>query len=188
MHCEVAGWRAPQRTDPLHTRPGNCLRARADREHIMRLIIAALAVLTAATGAIAQALQADHADDGPMAITLHADVRLTRSGTAMRLVQGNGAAAEATINPSLINLVVKAGRWWSVLREGQVDITTLATREGVKAPYMTRVLRLVFLSPAVIDAILAGRQSGGTTVTELTLGHGVPASWDQQKLALLPAS
>ena len=133
-------------------------------------------------------LEVGRDDDGAAAIMLHADVRLTRSGNAMRLVQGNGLAAVGATNPSLIKLVVKARRWWSVLREGQVDITTLATREGVKAPYMTRVLRLVFLSPAVIDAILAGRQSGGTTVTELTLGHGVPASWDQQKLALLPAS
>ncbi len=103
----------------------------------------------------------------------------------MRPIQDNGAPATATLNPSLIKLLIKARRWWATLREGEVDIKTLAAREGVQAPYLTRVLRLAFLSPAVVDAILSGRQSATATVTELTLGSGVDPNWAAQREQLM---
>jgi site-specific DNA recombinase len=137
------------------------------------------------TAAIAAALNVEREDDAPDTITLTSDVRLTRSGTAMRMIQHNGSPITATLNPSLIKLLVKARRWWATLREGEVDIKTLARREGVQAPYLTRVLRLAFLSPAVVDAMLAGRQSSTATVTELTLGSGVHPDWATQRRQLM---
>jgi hypothetical protein len=75
---------------------------------------------------------------------------------AVRLVHTSGAAAETLPSPSLIKLVIKARRWWAILRAGEIDITRLAAREGVTPSYMTRVVRLAFLSPAIVDAIVSG--------------------------------
>jgi hypothetical protein len=59
-------------------------------------------------------------------------------------------------NASKVRLLLKARRWWNELRKGEVDIKTLASNEGVQASYVTRVVRLAFLAPAVVDTILAG--------------------------------
>lgn len=86
---------------------------------------------------------------------------------------------------SLVGLLVQARRWWAVLRTGEINTTELAKREGVTPSYLTRVVRLAFLAPAVTDAILAGRQRMGVTVGRLTLGEPFPADWQAQKESLL---
>ena len=54
MHCEETGWREDGRGDTLGCRTMPLPRNRLDREHTMRLAIAALALMTAAPGAVAQ--------------------------------------------------------------------------------------------------------------------------------------
>jgi hypothetical protein len=140
------------------------------------------------TRAIAETLNVTRDDAAPDTITVTSDVRLTRSGRAMRLIQGNGASPSNAPNPSLIKLLLKARRWWAQLRVGDIDITTLATHEGVQAPYITRVVRLAFLSPAVVEAILAGAIRSGVDGAALTATGGVPACWSQQRDAILPGN
>jgi hypothetical protein len=53
MHCEETGWREDGRGDTLGCRTMPLPRSRLDREHTLRLAIAALARMTA-TGAVAQ--------------------------------------------------------------------------------------------------------------------------------------
>jgi hypothetical protein len=82
--------------------------------------------------------------------------------------------------------VLKARRWWELLQAGEIDIKTLAAREGVGASWITRVLRLAFLSPAVIDAVLAGRLRAGVDAAALTATGAVDASWAAQQQLILP--
>jgi site-specific DNA recombinase len=49
------------------------------------------------------------------------------------------------------------------------------------------VLRLAFLSPAVTDAILAGKVRSHVDVGALTATEAVSPSWAVQRDALLPA-
>jgi site-specific DNA recombinase len=51
---------------------------------------------------------------------------------------------------------------------------------------MTRVFRLAFLAPSVVEAILAGRQRQGVTANMLTLHHQLSERWGEQERALLP--
>lgn len=118
-------------------------------------------------------------------LTLTSAARVTRTGRVVKLVDVGGAPLVAAPDTSLLRLVAKAHRWWGELRKGELDISSLSTREGVKPSYMTRVLRLAFLSPAVTDALLKGRQSASATVSELTLGCGVAASWAEQSRVLV---
>ncbi|WP_085810848.1 recombinase family protein [Sphingomonas sp. TZW2008] len=119
-------------------------------------------------------------------IKLDRSVRLTRSGGSIRLTED--AACSATVpDPSLVRLLRLARRWWSELRQGQLDITRLAERENVSATYLTRVVRLAFLSPLVADAILTGRQRVGVTGKKLTVDTPPVASWRNQERILLAA-
>ena len=161
---------------------------------LLRLLVTEVRVLDGyieidcGTNEIADALGVALATDAPAVTTLVADGRLTRSGRAMRLIQNDGTALSATPNLALIKLIIKARHYWARLQTGEVDIESLSQIEGVQPSYVTRVLRLAFLAPAVVDAILSGRQGQNATIHALTLGAGVDANWAYQKATYLPAS
>jgi hypothetical protein len=106
----------------------------------------------------------------------------------MRLVQGGGHLTGTTPDQSLTKLLVHARRWWGELKQGEIDITRLATREKVRAAYITRVIRLAFPPPDVTQANLAGRQRVGVTAKALTLEMPIDACWKRQASVMLPVS
>lgn len=129
------------------------------------------------------------APGGAPALTLTAQYRLTRTGRAVRLVDGEGRYARTgEPSPALVSMVVEARRLWTRLREGDIDISTLAAETGRNDSYLTRLVRIAFLSPAVIDAILEGRQHGALTGRMLRDPGGIPAGWDEQAAKFLPKS
>ena len=138
------------------------------------------------SSAVADALGVELAPDSPSMFTLTAPVTLTRSGRVMRLVQDNGAGVRPAASPSIVKLLIKARRWWSILREGELDIKAMAAAEGVQASYVTRVVRLAFLSPAVVDAVLKGTLRAEVDAASLTLGDGIPQRWSEQAFVFLP--
>ncbi|MBB4155768.1 hypothetical protein GGQ80_003699, partial [Sphingomonas jinjuensis] len=81
--------------------------------------------ISVGTAALAELLNVATKHGAPPQLKLHAAVRLTRTGKAMRLIQGDGRGVAATPNPSLVRLLVKAHRWWKIVREGEVDLSTL---------------------------------------------------------------
>ena len=145
-----------------------CVRVAEDRVEI-----------TCSTGPIAELLQAKPRPDAPAEITISLNARLTRSGRVLRLVHA-GSSNQDRVSPSLVGLLVQAHRWWAELRRGELEIKALAKRDGVTGSYLTRVLRLVFLSPAITQAILAGRQPVGLSARTLTLDGRFDPKWEEQ--------
>ncbi len=166
---------------------------KADRETVMALLTQVRVAdgrveLDCSTAGIADLVGiVDHVGVLPN-ITLVAEARLTRSGMAMKLVQADGAALATKPDITLTRQLITARRWWAELRQGEIDITRLAERERVTASYVTRIVRLAFLSPAVVEAIVAGKQRSGVDVGKLTHGMPMPACWHEQRRMLLPAS
>lgn len=144
--------------------------------------------ITCVTATIVDALGATVAEGAPATISLHCDVRLTRTGRAMRLIHDNGAVAGPVHDRSLIRLLVKARTWWAHLRGGELDIKTLAEAEGVSTAWITRVVRLAFLSPTVVEAILAGNARAGVDAAALVRTGAVAASWAEQRMTILPGT
>jgi hypothetical protein len=70
------------------------------------------------TAAIASLLHLTRHVDAPPVLTLTAEVRLRRSGMAMKLVQGDGSSITTTPDRSLVRQLITARRWWSELRRG----------------------------------------------------------------------
>ena len=99
----------------------------------------------------------------------------------VRLIDRNGAAAGHTApDEALLGMIGTARRWWRVLREGEINIKALATREGVTSSWMTRVLRLAFLAPSVVEAVLDSKinpKASGRTITQI---GAIPACWREQ--------
>ncbi|UAK25602.1 recombinase family protein [Sphingomonas nostoxanthinifaciens] len=112
-------------------------------------------------------------------ITLAIDGQFRR-GRTTRLVTRDGHPIAPSTDPSLTRLIAKAHGWWAELRKGEMTLTDLAGRESVTASYVTRVLRLAFLSPPIIEAALAGRLRDGIDGTSLTLKLTISPDWREQ--------
>lgn len=138
------------------------------------------------TAALAASLGLEANDHLAKTMELVSDARLKRSGLAMRFVHENGAVASAIPSTSLPKLISKARRWWAILREGDICIAELARREGVTRSYMTRLVRLAFLAPAVIEAVLEGALRVGIDSERLTTPGAIDANWSVQRMKLLP--
>lgn len=134
-----------------------------------------------ATEKLADLLKATAAERAAPTMTITAAAELTRTGRAVRLVQPGGlAAGEAAPNPTLIKLLLKAHRWWTALAQGEFDVSALARKEGVTSSYIARVVKLAFLAPAFVDAILAGRQRAQIDGMALTAPDAIPVCWKEQ--------
>lgn len=62
----------------------------------------------------------------------------------------------------------------------------LARQEGVAPSCMTRIVRLAFLAPAVVDAMLDGDTRVQTGARTLTATGAVAPLWKDQMSAYLP--
>ncbi|MEO5586917.1 MAG: hypothetical protein ABIQ81_04395 [Novosphingobium sp.] len=146
----------------------------------VQLLDDGLRIEVSSTG-IAELLELPFAGEGDATISITSSVRLTRTGRAMRLVQGDGGlAVQRGPDPSLVKLLVRAQQWWRVLGRGETDIKTLAQAEQVSAPYITRVVRLAFLSPEVVEAALNGQLTASIDGAALLATGAIPARWDEQ--------
>lgn len=108
--------------------------------------------------------------------------KLTRSGVAMKLVQHNGAAPVkgAAVN-TLIKTIARGNALWRRLQTEELNVTELAKSEGITLSYLTRVLRLAFLDPWIVEQIIAGRQPAMLDARKLTLSGELPMRWNHQR-------
>jgi site-specific DNA recombinase len=163
-----------------------------DRASIRQLVtgvrvLADRVYIAMSTAALAELLQASLDDEATETFSLTSNIRVTRTGRAVRLVHTSGVkVGGAAANPTLINLLVKAHRWWGELRLGKITAAELAQREGVIKSYVSRVVRLAFLAPDVVEAILAGSQLASVDGRSLKTTDAVPMSWIDQRLRFLP--
>ena len=109
------------------------------------------------------------------------ELRLTRTGQLIRLIQDNSTSPyPVNADAVLVQHIVRAQKWWAMLRTGELTATALAEREKVTSSYVTRVVRAAFLAPAVVDAILTGRQRPGLNVRALLQPDAIPDDWAKQ--------
>lgn len=87
--------------------------------------------------------------------------------------------AEPQINNALVKAISRAHRWQQMLEGGEyATLRELADAERINPSYVSRVLRLTLLSPALIEAILDGRQTGAVNLPMLM--RSLPSRWDEQ--------
>ena len=117
-------------------------------------------------------------------IRLNIQASLKRTGNEMKfIVDGvlNSAPADAT----LIRLIVR-GRKISkrMFAASCPTLEEIAAEEGISSTYATRLVRLTFLAPDIVAAILAGKQPAGLTANKLMADTRLPLDWSEQRTAL----
>ena len=120
-------------------------------------------------------------------LTLRVSGQLKRAGMGMKMMIDDRDAKGRTSKPdtSLAKLIIKAHALNDKLvNNGGANIQAIAKREGLTGSYVTRVVRLSFLSPDITRAILEGRHPADLTAAKLTRLSRLPLNWDQQKTLL----
>ena len=117
-------------------------------------------------------------------ITLEIPAVLQRAGMAVRLIVP-GAGDDPRPDPSLMRLLVRAfGIRDRLDRNPDLTIQRIAEAEGMVASYATRLLRLSFLAPGIVAAILEGRQPPELTANKLMRDTRLPLEWTAQRQRL----
>ncbi len=117
-------------------------------------------------------------------ITLSIEAKLRRAGKGKRLVIANGAEAE--VNAGLVELIKDAFTIRIQLLSGSDDsIEAMSGRLGMNKCRLTSLIRLSYLAPDIVRALLEGRQPIELTPTRLLrLSKDLPHDWSEQRHVL----
>ena len=117
-------------------------------------------------------------------ITVHVPMTFTvRGGRKTVISQFTTAPPQPRIDDALLKALARAHSWRRKIESGEyASITELAKTEGVNQSYACRLLRLTLLAPAIVTAILNGRQNTDVMLKQLL--KPLPVRWDEQ-IALL---
>jgi len=138
-----------------------------------------------APAALRTLLRLDDADESPHSdpIVVTAPMEMRSRGSHLKIVIRSGHATdEPKSDMALIKAVARAHDWFERLATGEVrNVLDIAKAEGLTRPYVSRLLRLAFLAPELIEAILDGRQPIDLMADRLIFGDTLPMEWDQQR-------
>jgi site-specific DNA recombinase len=118
--------------------------------------------------------------------TLEQPSVLARRGAELRLML-QGAAAEARRpDAALVETLVRARLRFAEWRysEASATISEIARRHGANVADVSREMQLAFLSPALVEQMLDGRQPAALTANRLRRIGDLPLLWDDQAGAL----
>jgi site-specific DNA recombinase len=126
--------------------------------------------------------------DGSSHLSLkrHVPMQIRRRGVELRLVINGGARASCKTDQSLLRAVARAHCWYDDLVSGRCgSMVEIAKSNGVGKQYVSRLIRLAFLAPEMVERVVAGRQPPELTAQALRTGRfDIPVSWAAQRRAL----
>ena len=108
---------------------------------------------------------------------------MKRTGKETRLlIDGAGGSARRQPDHSLHRILARAYRYNDmVMRSAGKTMGQLAAEAGVGGSYFTRILRLSFLAPEIVKAILRDRHPIELTAKRLANELRLPIAWDEQR-------
>jgi len=121
-----------------------------------------------------------------LSLTRQIPLRVRRRGIEMRLVIGGSSGSPPRIDSTILKATARARRWFDDLVSGrEASMVEIGQRESVGQRYVSRMIRLAFLAPAIVERIVEGRQPPELTAQFLSTGRGdLPLSWQAQEKLL----
>ena len=119
-------------------------------------------------------------------LTLRVPARLKRTGIETRMLfEDSGDGRRRKLDHSLCRLLVQAQRYRAMVLQGdRKSMSDLATEAGVGGSYFSRILRLGFLSPDIVAAILHDRHPASLTAKRFASVGKLPVAWEDQRSLL----
>jgi DNA invertase Pin-like site-specific DNA recombinase len=135
--------------------------------------------ITLSANAIAKRLGVPEDEIDRDRLRLESPFGIRRRGKESRLVFG---AIHSAPDPKLIRMIALAHSWLEEIKSG-ILMKDIAARYGWKTLMVRQRIQLAFLSPAIVSAIMEGRQPEELTLTQLVTSD-IPLDWDEQWAAL----
>ena len=130
------------------------------------------------------ATRTSHTDGGGRLIRVAIPALLKRAGMEMKFIIP-GAEEGSTPDASLVRLLIRAHALARRLAMSPgSNLEDIGALDGIGAPYAARLLRLNYLAPDIVIAILNGRQPVGLTARKLMADTRLPLERSEQRTAL----
>jgi len=166
----------------LHGAPGE--RAGLARELIERVVVDDATISVVMRGPLLvgdKGAIGDNSADRPM--LLSAPIGFRRRGIETKLVLPAAMERQkpGRIDAALVKAVARSHAWFDDLAAGRaMSIEGIAMRDGLTEGYVRRLIRLAFLTPDIVEAILEGRQPAELSAASLTRRIDLPLDWHKQ--------
>jgi hypothetical protein len=114
-------------------------------------------------------------------VILLTEAKLRRAGKGKRLIIANGAERE--INQGILELIKEAFAIRNQLLSGSDDsIEAMSARLGMNKGRLSSLVRLSYLAPEIVSALVAGPHPIELTPTRLLrLSRDLPHDWAEQR-------
>ncbi len=116
-------------------------------------------------------------------LTTDVPMKFRRRGGKTVMVLPDGSRAierkDAIVDSAMVKLVARGYRWHRLLADGVHNtIEEVAAAEKISDSYVSRAMRLAFLAPVILEAILDGKQPAHLTMKDLL--EPFPFEWGRQ--------
>ena len=116
-------------------------------------------------------------------VTIEVPFTIRKRGGRKQFITPDGASAwvspRTQIDSTMIKALARGFRWRKLLETGLYGtIDEIANAEKINPSYVSRVLRMTLLAPAIVEAILDGRQPAVMTLAALM--EPFPVTWQEQ--------
>ena len=126
--------------------------------------------------------------DSPAAppLIISCGVRFERRPRDVRLVlsPSSGTTSKPRRDPSLLKLLVQAFAARAAIEGSSGSVEQTAKAQGYGCRHFRVLLRVSYLSPQIVTAIMEGRQPVGLTRDRLARMSNLPFDWEEQAIAL----
>ena len=126
--------------------------------------------------------------DNEQGFTTEIPMTFRRRGGKAVIVLPDGSRAierrEALIDNAMVKLLARGHRWHRKLFDGtHASIEDMAKSENISPSFVSRILRLAYLSPTIVEAILDGKYPAHLTMKDLM--EPLPVDWSMQEKIFL---
>ncbi len=117
----------------------------------------------------------------PDTIRVHVPLTLRKRGGRPRILPPRDIEATSSSGPDprLLRTIGRAWRWRQMVERGEVaTLTDLAADESLSDCYLSRLTRLAWVAPEVLERLVVCREPCAITIYELCLIASLP--WEEQ--------
>ena len=119
-------------------------------------------------------------DDGGIELTMPLKLKSIGGHRNVLVPEGNGMTLK---QDAVIRAIYNARKWTDMLVTGQAaNLSDLAKKLGLAAPYVTRILGLANFAPDIVEAICSGCEPEGVSLARLV--KGFPDDWGEQRMVM----
>jgi hypothetical protein len=117
-------------------------------------------------------------------IKIVADFHVFRRGVELRLTSPDiSSSVQEPLVPSIVKAIARARYWYERIVAGEIEtIGQLTQKSGLTERYVKRSLQCSYLSPKIVEAVLAGKHRRNLTLKEIL--RGIPLNWREQERTL----